>query len=197
MKKRNKILLFITSFITILLIILKVFFSENLNQIDLNFSNAIFSMRNDTLSLIMKFITIYASTLLMFVATILDIGSSNNFVFAVGFGSNALLVRFLKNIFKRPRPTNQLIKEYSYSFPSGHSAAALFYYGYIIYKVYDSDMSKRKKRFIITFLVLLILLIGFSRIYLGVHYLSDVLFGYSISLTTLNIFLYIRNKYFS
>ena len=55
MKKRNKILLFITSFITILLIILKVFFSENLNQIDLNFSNAIFSMRNDTLSLIMKF----------------------------------------------------------------------------------------------------------------------------------------------
>lgn len=102
------------------------------------------------------------------------------------FASNFLV----KSIIQRQRPIDiNLIIEKGFSFPSGHSMVSFAFYGFIIYYIYCSHLSKMWKGIIIGTLILLILLIGFSRIYLGVHYASDVIGGFVLSLVYLIIFI--------
>lgn len=84
---------------------------------------------------------------------------------------------FLKSLFQRERPLNKLIEENGYSFPSGHSFVAVAFYGFLIYLICTSRLQKKYKVIISVLLTLLIFLIGISRIYLGVHYPSDVAAG--------------------
>lgn len=101
-----------------------------------------------------------------------------------------LLNQFIKHIFLRARPVGiALIKQGGYSFPSGHSMLSLAFYGLFIYMIYRSDMSKNKKIICSAILGTLIFLIGVSRIYLGVHFASDVLGGFALSLAYLIIFI--------
>ena len=72
--------------------------------------------------------------------------------------------------------------------------ASVSFYGYIIYKIYKSSYSKHVKIISISLLSLLILLVGLSRIYLGVHYFSDVICGYLISLEYLIVFISVTKK---
>lgn len=109
-------------------------------------------------------------------------------------GVVTLINLILKNIFVRSRPLGiALIKESGYSFPSGHSMTSLAYFGLFIYLIYCSNLSKKKKVFLITLLCFLIFLIGISRIYLGVHYASDVIGGFILSIVYLVIFTHILN----
>ena len=81
-----------------------------------------------------------------------------------------------------PRPNIlRLTDETGYSFPSGHSMASVAFYGFIIYLILSSNMNKYLKIVFSSFLVILIVVIGFSRVYLGVHNASDVIAGYAIS----------------
>lgn len=87
-----------------------------------------------------------------------------------------ILNRILKLIIARPRPPRlQLVLESGYSFPSGHSMVSFAFYGFLIYLINKKVKSKKIKYSSIIFLSLLILCIGISRIYLGVHYVTDVL----------------------
>lgn len=100
-----------------------------------------------------------------------------------------ILNQLLKRIVQRPRPTGfRIIEENGYSFPSGHSMVSAAFYGFLIYLIYKNIKSKYLKWSLITALSLLIVLIGTSRIYLGVHYTSDVLAGFLISISYLIIF---------
>ena len=88
----------------------------------------------------------------------------------------------IKNIMMVPRPNIlRLTEETGYSFPSGHSMASVAFYGFVIYLILSSEMNKYLKIVLSTLLVILILVIGFSRIYLGVHNVSDVIAGHAIS----------------
>lgn len=101
----------------------------------------------------------------------------------------------IKNIFRRARPSVLvLIKQGGYSFPSGHTMASVSFYGYLIYLVYKEIKNKYIKWTLIILLSVLIFLIGSSRIYLGVHYTSDVLAGFFISIAYLIIFIECTNK---
>ena len=100
----------------------------------------------------------------------------------------------LKFVFQRNRPIGiNLIEETSYSFPSGHSLTAMAFYGFIIYLIYKSNL-KYKKIYVIA-LSILILLIGLSRVYLGVHFITDVLGGFTFSLFYVIIFINTIKKY--
>ncbi len=101
----------------------------------------------------------------------------------------------IKHIVRRPRPNVlRLVEEDGYSFPSGHSMVSMAFYGIIIYLVYKNVTNKYLKWSLITLLSLLILSIGFSRIYVGVHYFTDVVGGFLLGLAYLIIYINIYNK---
>ena len=88
-----------------------------------------------------------------------------------------LLNVLLKNIFQRARPSfeHPLLTLNTYSFPSGHAAAATLFYGVLAAYLISRLASWRWCVMVVALAVLLVSLVGLSRIYLGVHYLSDVL----------------------
>lgn len=94
-----------------------------------------------------------------------------------------LLNQLLKAIVRRPRPdvALRLVHAGGYSFPSGHSMAAMAFFGLLIWLAWRTVEDKRKRALICAALGALIVLIGFSRIYLGVHYFTDVIAGFAIS----------------
>ncbi|QUL57471.1 phosphatase PAP2 family protein [Paenibacillus tritici] len=99
----------------------------------------------------------------------------------VGLGSQ-LLNTLLKLWFHRERPSiHRLIEQAGYSFPSGHSMAAFSLYGVIAYLLWRHMHSRTERFLLILFAVLMTGGIGWSRIYLGVHYPSDVIGGYAAS----------------
>ena len=101
----------------------------------------------------------------------------------------------LKQILQRPRPIEyRIIDESGYSLPSGHSMVSMAFYGYLIYLIYRQIKNKYIKWSLITLLSLLIISIGISRIYLGVHYTSDVIAGFLVAISYLIIYINIINK---
>ena len=92
-----------------------------------------------------------------------------------GVGFNTIM----KTLVHRKRPDiNRMINERGYSFPSGHSLISSLVFGYLIYKLNNTIKNKFIKYLVIGIIVCIILSIGISRIYLGVHYFSDVLCGF-------------------
>ena len=89
----------------------------------------------------------------------------------------------------------KLVKEGGYSFPSGHAMVSFGFYGFLIYLAYKKINNKKIKYPLIISLALLILLIGISRIYLGVHYATDIIGGFIIGFIYLIVFIkYFYNK---
>jgi membrane-associated phospholipid phosphatase len=103
-----------------------------------------------------------------------------------------LWVDGLKNTFDRPRPPYNSVftTERSYSFPSGHAAASTVAYGMLAYCLALRWRTRRRRLALLFGTGALVLLIGFSRLYLGVHYLSDVLAGYALALAWLSLCIY-------
>jgi membrane-associated phospholipid phosphatase len=125
-------------------------------------------------------------------------------LYFITVAGGGLINLLLKNFFKRERPSmNRIIEADGFSFPSGHSMGSMTYYGFLGYLVLRSNRKPLSKLGLGIFLCLVILLIGISRIYLGVHYPSDVLAGFiagsvwlviCISLLEI-IYLYKQNKH--
>lgn len=101
----------------------------------------------------------------------------------------AVIQRALKVSFQRARPdlALHLITQGGFSFPSGHSFSVLIFYGMMILLCRRNLKNKAAANLITILLVCFILLIGFSRVYLGVHYPTDVLGGWSIGLCVLMV----------
>ncbi|MEP6595593.1 MAG: phosphatase PAP2 family protein [Ginsengibacter sp.] len=109
--------------------------------------------------------------------------------------SSLLLMFCLKFIFHRNRPLTPLLAEAKgYSFPSGHALMSLTFYGLIIFLVWQKEQKAWIKWTLSILLVLLIIFIGISRVYLGVHYASDVLAGFCVGLMWLFLSLWILRK---
>lgn len=149
---------------------------------------------------IAKFITNFGGAIFVILLTAIlfftikdkKIGAS----IVANLGIITLLNQILKFILQRPRPTEfRIIEESGYSFPSGHSMVGLAFYGYLIYLIYKYVCNNHLKRTLIILLSLLICIIGVSRIYLGVHYTSDVLGGFLISTAYLIIYIELVNKF--
>lgn len=102
-------------------------------------------------------------------------------VAAAAFGA-AALDELMKLHFKRTRPDVPwaFIHEHSFSFPSGHSVLAFVMYGVIVYKTQDKLRSPALKAALMIAAFLMVCAIGISRVYLGVHYPSDVAGGYFV-----------------
>ena len=109
----------------------------------------------------------------------------------------ALTNKIVKHIIRRDRPdVLKLIKQGGFSYPSGHSMISMCMYGCLIYVVLKKIKNKYLKWFLVFILSLLIVSVGLSRIYVGVHYLSDVVSGFILGVIILILYIELINKYF-
>ncbi len=101
-------------------------------------------------------------------------------------GSEAMTY-LIKAILRRPRPELAFYLEDSFSFPSGHATIAVAFYGFLLFMFLRFVKTQKSKIFFFFAGLFIILMIGFSRLYLGVHYFSDVLGGYLVGFLWLAI----------
>ena len=149
---------------------------------------------SDFVTPIAKFITNFGGAIFLSIATVMLFLFIKNKKIGLSIISNIVIItvlnQLLKRILQRPRPTEfRIVEETGYSFPSGHSMVSMAFYGYLIYLIYRYIKNKYVKWTLITILSILICLIGISRIYLGVHYTSDVLGGFLLSISYLVIYI--------
>ncbi len=99
---------------------------------------------------------------------------------AITASGSALLDEGLKVAFRRVRPESaaEFIHSGSFSFPSGHAMSSLVGYGFLLFLALRHIQSRSRRRALIAAAALLIGAVGFSRMYLGVHFLTDVIAGY-------------------
>lgn len=101
----------------------------------------------------------------------------------------------LKRLVARPRPLGGLVVEHGYSFPSGHATLAVAAYGFLMYMAYTNVKNDSLRTAILVLGFLCIVLIGLCRLYLGVHYLTDVLAGYVVGSVGLFLGIYLNAKF--
>lgn len=193
LKKNYKLIILLICIIIFLAIIEDVFEKETMT-IDLFIYKIIVqNMRNDVLTNVFKVITNFGGVYCLIIISILSAIFIKDKKIASSIPLNLVIITILnvvlKNIVERPRPEGyRLINETGYSFPSGHSMISAAFYGLIIYFIWKNVKNKKLKYISCTLLGILIALIGISRIYLGVHYASDVIGGFTISIAYLIIF---------
>lgn len=147
-------------------------------------------MRTGWLTPIMVSITQLASPAVLLVLLVVVAafapGRRPGWCCAVNLVLVVVLNEVLKFIVHRPRPDGfRLISEVGYSFPSGHSMVAMAFFGLLIWMVWRYERDRTMRLLWSVFFALVILAVGLSRIYLGVHYASDVIAGFCVSLVWL------------
>ena len=105
----------------------------------------------------------------------------------------------IKGSFMRVRPPEEmrLIVESGYSFPSGHAMVAASFYGFLAYMLKKADLKRRQNYCMGLLNVVIVLLVGCSRIYLGVHYATDIIGGFCVSVIYLILYTWVIDRYFA
>lgn len=184
-------------FITIMTFVI----TKNKLYIDDMVYNVISKLRSNNMNEIVKVITNIGGTIVIGIVTIISLfifrnKKINTCIVLNLLGISILNNLIIKNMVGRDRPSGiNIITETGKSFPSGHSAVSMVVYGYLIYLIYNYVKNKKLKYILIGILSILILVVGFTRIYLGVHYTSDVIGGYLLGISYLLIFTYVSDKY--
>lgn len=198
-KTNYKWILFLICLILFIFLSGKVIEYQIMKQ-DITFNNILRKyFIKDSITPYMKIITNFGGATCLITITILLLILIKNKKIGLITLTNLVLItilnQILKIVLKRPRPTEfRIINETGYSFPSGHSMISMAFYGLLIYLIYKKIKNKYLKATLIIILLLLILAIGISRIYLGVHYVSDVIGGFLISISYLIVYIKIIKK---
>lgn len=190
----------------IIIVVLALTIPDRITEWDLQFSQFIYNLRLPLMDSLFKAVTTLANPGFVVITTIAMILISGFFLkkwkialtYAVALVLGNLVVNpFIKNIFDRARPdqSNWLVLADSYSFPSGHSFAASMIYPLLVYILMRYTSLSKYSKIIKPLLVVLVIAIGFSRIYVGVHYLSDVIAGLSLGLSCYYLTRYVIEAY--
>lgn len=151
------------------------------------------TLRSDELTPIMESISTLASPISLVVFLLIIVafapGERPGIFCAINLVLVVILNLTIKLIVQRPRPEDiNLVVETGFSFPSGHSMAAMAFFGLLVWLVWHYEKNRTQRLLCCTGFSIVILAIGLSRVYLGVHYASDVLAGFCISLAWLAIY---------
>lgn len=108
---------------------------------------------------------------------------------AVNLGLVVLINQVLKFIIQRPRPDGfRLAAATGFSFPSGHSMVAMAFFGLLAWFVWRYEKDRRQRVLLLIAFAFIIFMVGLSRVYLGVHYASDVIGGFCLSIIWLALY---------
>ncbi len=198
--KKYKIPIIIILTLIILIITLRVITTEELIIDTMAYNLFVEKLRSPNLNKVMLLVATLSNTPVTVIYIIILLILIKDKKIALTIPANLLLItiinQILKLIIQRPRPIGyRLIEIGEYSFPSGHAMTSMALYGFLIYLSYKLIKNKNLKIFFITACILIIIIIGISRIYLGVHYCSDVLAGWSISIIYLIIYINILKSH--
>lgn len=185
---KSKIIAIILAVISLLTFLFISYFAvtNKVNDFDQSIYTQVSKFINPTNTKLMKIITFLGSG----IGILIGVGISffffkSNFdrlFLFCGMGGEVVINQVLKHIVQRPRPmVNQLVSETGYSFPSGHSMAATCFFLLIIFFLWKSAIPKQWKIIITIPFAIIIPLILLSRVYLGVHYSSDVIAAFFLS----------------
>ena len=198
--KNSKWIILFLCVIIFLELALDVFQKEIMTKDVLGYKFISTCLISDTITPIAKVITQMGGAIALLTITIALLLFLKNKKIGIAIAINLIVATILnlvlKHIVQRPRPTEyRMISETGYSFPSGHSMVSMAFYGFLIYLIYKQVENKKVKWGLIIALSILIATIGISRIYLGVHYTSDVLAGFTISVSYLIVYTSIVKKF--
>lgn len=198
----RKNLKWIIAFIMIILFIaiIRSVYKENIVGFDEFYYQHVSKLISDKMTFFVKTITNLGGAFMLISLTILILLVSKNKQYGILTGVNLVIIFIvnviLKFIFARPRPIDiNLMEEIGYSFPSAHAMVSTAFYGFIIYLIWQENLKNTHKWIYSVLLSILIILICTTRIYLGVHYASDVFGGMFISISYLILFTSIISKY--
>ncbi len=167
---------------------------EMITKLDVWINTNIVFLWNPTLNRIMIFITNIISPINLFILLIILFAvlvykkkwyCSLLLLFSVVGG--LLFVLVTKLTIHRARPENALIEVSGYSFPSSHATMAIIFFLLLIYSFKDDIKNKMLRHVFIYFNIVLFLLVGISRVYLNVHWFSDIIGGFSLGLFWLTL----------
>lgn len=172
------------SFVTVLIR------ADRIVDFDTTIIEAVQSHESPILTSIMKFFTVAGSTQVVVIMCLLIIfflykvlhHRTELILFIVVVVGSPLLNFVLKEIFQRARPDlHRLIEIGGYSFPSGHAMNAFTVYGIFTFLLWRHIFNQSGRTLLLFFCSFIVFMIGVSRIYLGVHYPSDIIGGYFAS----------------
>lgn len=192
-KKNIKWIIFFVSLVLFFFIAEDVF-TKDIMVMDTKGYEFISGFSSKGVTLFMKCITYFGSVYVLVPLIVIVFIITKSRKLNIVIGSNLVIVtilnQVLKFIFQRPRPEEyRLINESGFSFPSGHSMVSMAFYGMLIYVIYRYIDNRYIRYGLMGILFILILFIGISRIYLGVHYTSDVIGGFLLSISYLIVYI--------
>lgn len=167
------------------------------DEIDNLIYKSVESIRSDFLTVVLIGITELGGVVglfLILLITVIVLFKKNRVKEATAITLNLIISTFtyviLKNIFQRERPVtgNILIDEVGFSFPSGHTTNNVAFYFLAIYLVCINVKNKKVRNISCVILAIIPILIAFSRIYLRVHYPTDVIAGFCLGIVLVVLF---------
>ena len=197
MKKRKIMgLILLIGFIVLTILLL----TNNISSFDDFIYKYFFQMRNKFFDIFFIFFTRLGDIIPVTIITIcllMIFNKEDRYILGSSMIITLLINQGLKYIIQRPRPPleERLISQSGYSYPSGHSMMAMCLYGVLIYLINTKLKNKKLKIILTIILSIIILLIGVSRIYVRVHYPSDVLGAYLLTILILIINITLINNH--
>lgn len=183
-KKNPLVLISIISLSLFLIILLDVLTTKQLIKLDLLIYKNILKIQTPILTPVFILITNFGSTIPLTILTIilsafLLIRKKYSYIILLilSMSIGAILELSIKLLIHRLRPEQALIDITRFSFPSGHATMATIFFTILLYSLIENIKTKKTKIALAITSIAIILLISFSRIYLGVHWFSDVLGG--------------------
>lgn len=182
--------------IMLFLFVIMALISVNKSFIDLQLNGLMVLIQNQPMTIVAIIIAYSFDTITLLLVSIVIIiylwfsgDKIKVFLFGLTMAANTVMIALLKWLIHTSRPVNALVSESSNAFPSGHATSTVVFFGLLIYIFW---FKINHKRMILSLYALAVLIIGFSRIYLNVHWLTDVLGGYllGLSILTLSVIIY-------
>lgn len=159
-------------------------------------------LRGDELTAFFMFITLLGSwqaisAVVIGISILLFYKKMEHYVMPlwITFITAEVAIFILKLVIARPRPPSGILFEPDFSFPSGHAGLVVATYGFLVFIAFRHFHGTILQKYSVFFCVAIIFLVGFSRLYLGVHYVSDVLTGYLIGFFALVCGIYVHSHY--
>lgn len=199
-KDNLKILKHIIGYVILLLVIViaclivKYNFMSQIQILDNNVFNYIKdNLISDKLTNVMKIITLFGSAWILIPLALISFIVIKNKKYGLLISMNLLWVfllnRILKELFDRVRPISQFMVETGSSFPSSHTMCSVAFYGFLAVLINTKLKNRWLKVLVCVLFAILVVLIAISRMYLQVHYFTDVLLGLVFGLICLGMFI--------